>query len=409
MGLLYTFSIFLFQLGIKIAALFNPKAKQAIEGRKRLFKKLEKDFQQPAQTIWIHCASLGEFEQARPLIEMIKSQKADKKILLTFFSPSGYNAQKNYELADVVSYLPMDFPKNARRFLEIVQPDAAIFVKYEFWFNFLKALRKRKIPSYLVSGIFWPHQHFFKYYGQWFAGQLSVYKHFFVQNNLSASLLQAIGYKNVTISGDSRFDRVIKLSKETFTSNRLRSFCAKHKAIIFGSSWSKEEKMAAAAAKQFPTEKIIIAPHEIKAGNIQELKASFSNAILWSETSEQTDLSTYQVLIIDQIGLLSKVYRFGKIAIIGGGFGAGIHNTLEAAVYGCPLLFGPNYQRFQEAHDLIACGAAKVIHDEAGFLEQLNLWIADEEKRTQASEAAKVYVKKNAGATRTIFDTIFNS
>ncbi len=408
MRLLYTFSIFLYHTGIQIASLFHPKAKDAIKGRKNLLPLLEEKFTEKKKTIWIHCASLGEFEQARPLLEQIKKQQPNKRVLLTFFSPSGYKIQKNYNGVDIVSYLPFDYPKTARKFLEVVQPDYAIFIKYEFWFNFLNSLKKKNIPTYLASGIFWPQQHFFKFYGRWFAKQLSAFNHFFVQNKTSKLLLQGIGYQNISISGDSRFDRVIELSKEPIKDKRLSTFSPKNTAIIFGSSWEKEDELAKIASKNFHSEKIIIAPHEISPEKMQQLKASFQNAILWSETSNTDDLSSFQVLIIDKIGLLSKVYRYGKVALIGGGFGAGIHNALEAAVYGCPLLFGPNYQRFQEALDLIQIGAAKVIHNESDFLQMLKTYLENNTQRMEASDKAKKYVVKNAGATALIYNRIFH-
>lgn len=399
----YQIFVFLFHFGLRLASLFNPKAKRWIQGRENWRTQLSDQLQGKQNCIWVHCASLGEFEQARPFIEKVKKEHPSYSIVLSFFSPSGYEQRKNYEFADVVTYLPMDFKKNARDFIEIVKPQFVVFIKYEYWFNYLKELEKRKIPTFLLSGIFWKELFFFKGYGKWFARQLSAFEHFFVQNEESAKLLKSIGYKNSTVCGDSRFDRVIELPKEDFQPQALEEFAPQKNAIIFGSSWEKENEFAVKLAQALPKQKIIIAPHEIDASRINKLKNRFSNAALWSEI-EARNLNEIQVLIIDSIGMLSKLYRYGKIAVIGGGFGAGIHNTLEAAVYGCPLLFGPNYQRFQEAVDLLELQAAFSLTNYNEFEAKVQHLITKSDFYQKASEAAEKYVKENSGATERIVE-----
>lgn len=397
----YQIFVFLFHFGLYLASLFNPKAKKWVQGRKNWRKRLKDQLQGKQNCIWVHCASLGEFEQARPFIEKVKSEYPSYSIVLSFFSPSGYEQRKNYEFADVVIYLPMDFKKDAKDFIEIINPQFVVFIKYEYWFNYLKELEKRKIPTFLLSGIFWKDSLFFKGYGKWFAKQLSAFEHFFVQNEASAILLRSIAYENSSVCGDSRFDRVIELPKENFQPQALEEFAPHKNAIIFGSSWEKENEFAVKLAQAHPKQKIIIVPHEIDTAKVNKLKSRFSNAELWSEI-ETKSLSESQVLIIDSIGVLSKIYRYGKIAVIGGGFGAGIHNILEAAVYGCPLLFGPNYQRFQEAVDLIGLNAAFSVHNYNEFEAKVQELLNKPDFYQRASDAAEKYVKENSGATERI-------
>lgn len=400
MYFLYQFFVLLFQWAMQLASLFHPKAKLWINGRKNWRQKLSHELKGKENCIWVHCASLGEFEQGRPLIEKLKKEHPSYTIVLSFFSPSGYELRKNYQHADVVTYLPMDLKRNAKDFIALLNPKMAVFVKYEYWFNYLNELEKRKTPTFLLSGILWKDLYFFKSYGKWFSRQLSAFEHFFVQNTTTAELLKSIGYKNTTVCGDSRFDRVIELPKEPFKPKELEEFAPKKNALIFGSSWEKENEFAIKIAEALPHQKIIIAPHEIDAAKIEKLKSNFTKALLWSEINNNFPLlKENQVLIVDSIGMLSKLYRYGKIAIIGGGFGAGIHNTLEAAVYGLPLVFGPNYQRFQEAVDLIKLNAAFSVNNYNEFETKIQQLLNDTDSYQKAAEAAEKYVKMNSGAT----------
>lgn len=408
----YQIFVFIFRFGLGLASFFNPKAKRWVKGRENWRKQLKDQLKGRQNCVWVHCASLGEFEQGRPFIEKIKKEHPSYTIILSFFSPSGYELRKNYEDADVVTYLPMDFKKNARDFIELLNPQLVVFIKYEYWFNYLNELEKRQIPTFLLSGILWKELFFFKGYGKWFAKQLSAFEHFFVQNEESAKLLKSIGYKNSTVCGDSRFDRVIELPKEDFQPQALEAFVQKKEALIFGSSWEKENEFAVKLAQALPKQKMIIAPHEIDAAKVSKLKSKFSKAVLWSEIEADRatkSLNETQVLIIDSIGMLSKLYRYGKIAIIGGGFGAGIHNTLEAAVYGCPLLFGPNYQRFQEANDLIELNAAFSVTNYIEFETKIQELLNNYDFYQKASEAAGKYVKENSGATESIVEYLRNN
>ncbi|MBL4710180.1 MAG: 3-deoxy-D-manno-octulosonic acid transferase [Flavobacteriales bacterium] len=410
MRLLYSLSISLYAVAIKIAALTgNSKAKKWVSGRKNWASQLQNINPNNKKTIWIHAASLGEFEQAMPVIELLKKTEPNLFIVLSLFSPSGFEVKKNYATADKVIYLPIDLRKNASLFLDLVNPQKAIFIKYEFWFNYLSELKDRKIPSYLVSGIFRPSQHFFKSYGSWFRKKLGVFQHFFVQNEESQQLLSTIGYKNSTVTGDTRLDRVIEISKAPFSDYRFESFSAKKKTIIFGSSWSADNKLATQLSKTKLTYKIIIVPHEIHHEKIQSLKAAFNSKVkLFSETKPNEDLSTENILIIDQIGLLSKIYRYAYLSFIGGGFGSGIHNILEAAVYGSPVIFGPNYQKFQEAKDLVKMNGGFSISSFDEFNRLLET-LKDEDTYLNSKMQALEYVSKNKGATKKVIQEILTS
>jgi len=410
MRIFYTLSIQLYFLAISLTALFGKKkAKQWLNGRQKWQEKLEGVILTDKSVAWFHAASLGEFEQARSLIEKVKKEQPHYFILLTFFSPSGYEVRKDYSKADFVCYLPLDTIKNAKKFLKIVQPKIAVFVKYEFWFNLLKVLNKQEINTILISGIFRENQHFFKAYGGWFRKHLKAFNHFYVQNEISQQLLEGIGHTNVSVVGDTRFDRVVSLAEEKYEDQRFESFSENNKVIVFGSSWSTENEVAIELSKLGGEEKIIIAPHEINASKIEKLKQALDGQVsLFSETKEDQDLSGFKVLIIDQIGLLSKIYRFASIAVIGGGFGAGIHNTLEAAVYGCSVLFGPNYQKFQEAQDLLKKGGAYSAKDKTELLEQIQQLLNDDEKNEHVAKLAQDYVKGNAGATTKIAQESFS-
>lgn len=404
MKALYNLSIYVFLAAIKITALFGKtKAKKWISGRRGWENKLRQQIPDDRSVIWFQAASMGEFEQARPLIEKMKESKPDSFILLSFFSPSGYEEKKDYEYADFVCYLPLDTTKNAAKFVEIAKPKLAIFVKYEFWFNLLRKLHNAKIKTILISGIFRPNQLFFSFFGGWFKNQLKAFDHFYLQDHQSEELLQNIGYSNCSVVGDTRFDQVSKIRESSFKSSRILSFCEGQKVIIFGSAWKKEEEFAIKVSAEMEGWKLIIAPHEINSIAVRKLKKSFhKKTVLWSETEEDKSLKEYDVLIIDQIGMLSKLYRFAKISFIGGGFGKGIHNVLEPAVYGSPVIFGPNYHFFEEAKELVRLEGAFSVRDYSSFIKVLQI-LSNKTKWKDASHAASEYVLKNTKATEKIF------
>ena len=394
MDVLYNISIWIYLVAIHISALFNPKAKQWINGRKNIFKKLQKTTKEQNNIVWFHCASLGEFEQGKPIIEAYKVKYPKHKILLTFFSPSGFEIRKNTPLADYVFYLPADSKSNAKQFIQLVKPIKVIFIKYEFWFNYMDECKKQNIPFYSVSSIFRKEQSFFKY--KWFAKQLYNVTHFFVQNKTSADLLKSIGFTNTSISGDSRFDSVLETTENPKTFTLIEMFCKSKLTIICGSTWSKDEVLLAQYIKENPQYNYIIAPHELQ--NISDLRKQ-TNALLYS-LADDKNIFTSNVLIIDSIGILSHIYSYGSIAYIGGGFGAGIHNILEAATFGLPLIFGPNYNKFNEAKDLIALGGAISIAN----YQELNLAI--KHYNIFDSTISTNYIKNHSGATKIILESL---
>ncbi|MES2447770.1 MAG: glycosyltransferase N-terminal domain-containing protein [Bacteroidota bacterium] len=398
---IYNIGIRLYGFLLQIAALFNPKAKLFVNGRKDIWQQLASKTNPNDQPIWFHFASLGEFEQGRPVLETLKTNKPEQKIIVTFFSPSGYEIRKNYALADVF-YLPLDTPKNAERFISIVNPQQAIFTKYEFWFHYFNELHKSAIPLYLISGIFRPQQAFFKWYGGFYREILTYVSHFFVQNKESVDLLKSIGISQVSLSGDTRFDRVYENAQHPKKLELIEQFCGDAKVFIAGSTWLPDEKLLVAITEKHPDWKFIIAPHEIGQAHIQEIEELFPKAIKFSILSSQFSENTPQILIIDNIGMLSSLYQYGKLAYIGGGFGVGIHNTLEAAAFGLPVIFGPKYDKFQEAKDLIKIDAAKSISTESELLTAFENFKANEE----ASAAAKKYVEQQKGATEMIIEKI---
>ena len=398
---IYNIGIRLYGFLLQIAALFNPKAKLFVNGRKDIWQQLANKTNPNDQPIWFHFASLGEFEQGRPVLETLKTNKPEQKIIVTFFSPSGYEIRKNYALADVF-YLPLDTPKNAERFISIVNPQQAIFTKYEFWFHYFNELNKSAIPLYLISGIFRPQQAFFKWYGSFYREILTYVSHFFVQNKESVTLLKSIGISQVSLSGDTRFDRVYENAQHPKKLELIEQFCGDAKVFIAGSTWLPDEKLLVAITEKHPDWKFIIAPHEIGQAHIQEIEELFPKAIKFSILSSQISENTPQILIIDNIGMLSSLYQYGKLAYIGGGFGVGIHNTLEAAAFGLPVIFGPKYDKFQEAKDLIKIDAAKSISTESELLTAFENFKANEE----ASAAAKKYVEQQKGATEMIIEKI---
>jgi len=404
MRLLYNLSIYLYIFYIRLGALFNAKAKLMISGRKNIFAKLKSTINtNQSPIVWFHCASLGEFEQGRPMMEKLKIQQPDTKILLTFFSPSGYEVRKNYSGADYIFYLPMDTPSNVKKFIEIVKPQKVFFVKYEFWFNYLSELKNRNIPTYLVSGIFREDHHFFKSTGGWFRKQLSSFTHFFLQDIKSVELLNSIGYKNVTLCGDTRFDRVFEVAKNAIQLDLVKLFVGDSKTIILGSSWLEDEKIVQSLKlESLPAGqaglKLIIAPHEIDEKHIVSIESQFPGKNLRYSNANENNVKEAHVLIIDNIGMLSSLYQYGTIAFVGGGFGKGIHNILEAAAFGLPVIFGPNYHKFAEAKELIKLGGAFSIKDVSEF-EKTILLLSDEQVLKTASQISRMYVHGKVGAT----------
>jgi len=392
---LYNFGVFLYKTLLYIVSPFNTKAKLFLKGRKNIFKNIKNQVALIKKPIWFHFASLGEFEQGRPVLEDLKRDYPDKKIIITFFSPSGYEIRKNYELADGVFYLPLDTNKNAAEFIRLVDPEIAIFTKYEFWYHYFKTLNDHQIPLIIISGIFRPDQVFFKWYGGFYRRLLGLVTHFFVQNEQSVSLLKKINLQNVSLSGDTRFDRVAENSKTPKHLSLVEKFCGDFPIFIAGSTWPQDEQLLAELLQQHPDWKFIIAPHEIGESHLQQVLKLIPGAARYTHLSETNTALDQQVLVIDNIGLLSSVYQYGKIAYIGGGFGAGIHNTLEAAAFGLPVIFGPKYDKFQEAKDLIALKAAISIYS----IEDLSAAFKKLQKDPNAGMMAKKYVLDKTGST----------
>ncbi len=411
MVFLYNIGIFFYTLLIKLAVPFSEKAKLFVKGRKNWERQLQQKIVKESKYIWIHSASLGEFEQGRPLIEAIKKQFPVYKIVLSFYSPSGYEIRKNYPLADVICYLPTDTKKNAKKFIELVKPEKAFFIKYEFWYHYINELKKKQIPLYSVSAIFRDNQQFFKngIWGKWYRKLLSDFEHFFIQNESSAKLLQSIGITNYTVSGDTRFDRVAEIAKNAKSIPVVEKFKGNSLLVIAGSTWKPDEELLSALINQSTDVKFVIAPHEVTAPNINRLLQMLKTpAVLYSKTDEMT-VNNFKVLIIDSIGMLSSLYQYGEIAYIGGGFGVGIHNILEAATFGLPVIFGSNYKKFKEAVDLVNEGGAFNIKNQDELLEVLKTLIKEKNQRVISSGICIEYVTKNTGATQVIIKKVFNN
>jgi len=403
MAFLYNLSIWLYYISITIASLFNDKARLWVKGRKNIFKQIQSKIIKDEKIAWFHCASLGEFEQGRPVIERFRDDYKDYSILLTFFSPSGFEIRKNYELAEYIFYLPIDTVRNARRFINIVNPSIVLFIKYEFWFNYLKILRKKSIPVIVFSAIFRKNQHFFKWYGEWFRKVLRKISFITVQNNESLELLKKIGLENIIVSGDTRFDRVYQIRENSKTFPLIDKFRQSSLLFIAGSTWRLDEEIICKYINE-NSEKIkyIIAPHIVNKENIEFLQNKLTvKSIKFSELNNE-NANVSNILIIDQIGYLSHLYRYANIAYVGGGFGKGIHNTLEAATFGLPVIFGPNYQKFQEAKDLINKGTAFSIQNENEFFGKVETLIHDSQFLSDCNIITKKYVNDNRGATEII-------
>lgn len=408
MLLLYIIGIRVYSAIIKLFSLFNEKAKLFVSGRKNLFAEIAKRTNKSEKHIWFHFASLGEFEQGRPVLEKLKSQYPEKKIVVTFFSPSGYEIRKNYALADVF-YLPLDTKKNAKRFIELINPEMAIFTKYEFWHFYFAELKRKNIPLYVISGIFRPTQAFFKWYGNFYRNILKCVTYFFVQNEESKKLLKSIEIENVVISGDTRFDRVYENAQHPKKLNVIERFTDNAPALVCGSTWPEDEKLLSLLPAKYPDWKFIIAPHEIHESHILSIEKMFPvNSIrfsVYTAPTEVNEIAEAKILIIDNIGMLSSLYQYGKVAFVGGGFGAGIHNTLEAAAFGLPVIFGPKYDKFQEAKDLLNLNAAKSISSSEELIDAFENFKRNE----AAATAARKYVEDKKGATEQIVSIIAES
>ncbi|MFI5185410.1 MAG: 3-deoxy-D-manno-octulosonic acid transferase [Chitinophagales bacterium] len=411
--LFYNIFLILYRSAIRISSLWNTKAKKWLTGRKNIFEKIQSEIFNAADThssklIWIHCSSLGEFEQGRPVIEKIKAQGTRHRIVLTFFSPSGYEVKKNDPGADSIFYLPMDSPKNARRFMDLLNPSLVIFIKYDYWHYYLNEIKKRKIKCLLISAIFRKDQVFFKWYGGLQRKMLDCFTQIFVQNAESKRLLETIQVNHYTISGDTRFDSVIAIAKNFQTIPPVEEFIGSKKCIVAGSTWKKDE---AALQKVFERLrdydlKLIIAPHEIHETHLSQLKDLFPNSVRFSELANSQRQES-KVLIIDNMGMLSRLYNLAFITYVGGGFTRdGVHNVLEAAVYGKPLVFGKNYKKYKEAIDLIEYEGAKSFTDEEDLYQIVLTLLTDESDYRQKCLASKNYVLENRGASEKILNYI---
>ena len=404
----YNFAISLYYFGIWLTSFFNQKAKFWVEGRKDVFSKLRSQITDNQSIVWFHCASLGEFEQGRPLIEKIKKTLPQHKILLTFFSPSGYEIRKNYEHADYICYLPIDTKKNVKEFIHIVQPKMAFFVKYEFWFNYLNQLNQSKIPTYLISSIFRKDQIFFKPYGSFFKKMLFFFDHIFVQNEKSKTILLENGISHLSVAGDTRVDRVLEIQKNKKSFDKINAFKGTAEILIGGSTWPLEEDILIEwihTQKDYRW-KFIIAPHDISENHLLEIERKIKVNVVRFSKADAFNSAAAKVMIIDNIGMLSSLYQYGKIALIGGGFGSGIHNTLEPITFGLPVIFGKKYQKFEEAISLVETGGGFSISDYDEFknvMENLD----KEDFYNNASTNAKIYISENQGATKEIFDFVF--
>ncbi|OKS88293.1 3-deoxy-D-manno-octulosonic acid transferase [Mucilaginibacter polytrichastri] len=403
MVFLYNIGIRLYFLAVYIASFFNAKAKLWINGRRR---------QQISATddcTWFHFASLGEFEQGRPVLEALKIKDAGIKIVVTFFSPSGYEIRKNTPLADAVYYLPLDTAANARLFINTIKPQKAIFTKYEYWYHYFNELQQQQIPLYIVSGIFRPKQVFFKWYGSLHRNMLQMVTHFFVQDQASVNLLKSINITTATVSGDTRFDRVWANASNPKTLPLIAEFKNKQKILIAGSTWPEDEELLSILISKHPDWKWIFAPHEIGEERIAKLLnlLPYEGTIRYSQLKNNTQpIIGTRILVIDNIGMLSSLYQYGEVAYIGGGFGRGIHNTLEAAAFGLPVIFGPNYLAFKEARDIVELKAGISISDAEQLTEASDLLMNDAEYRDFASKKITAFVQQNTGATENILEAI---
>lgn len=408
MLLLYNIFIRLYFIGIRLASPWNKKAAKWTGGRKNIFEELRNKISKNDRVIWVHCSSAGEFEQGKPVIEALKQTYPRHKILVSFFSPSGYAIASAYTYADHITYLPLDTRKNAEAFIRLVHPELVIFVKYEFWYHHLATAAFHHIPILLISATFRKDQVFFKGYGRFFRQMLFLFRHIFVQDKASLNLLQANGITHSSISGDTRFDRVKKIADQATEVNSIRAFTGNKKTIVAGSTWPGDEALLADYLKTNPDVKLVLAPHEINKTHLDGLKDRFENSIFYSSiNSEAGVMEKAQVLIIDSVGLLSRLYQYATITYVGGGFTKdGIHNTLEAAVWGKPVVFGPNYKKYREAKELIEAGGGFSIANSGELKKLADEMLTNEQYLQATSKKAKNYVIENTGATQNILQAI---
>lgn len=407
MYFIYNYIVTIASFFLKIAAFFSPKLKLFVEGRKSVFSYLEKNLSKKPPVIWIHAASLGEFEQGLPLIEHLKTNYKEHKILVTFFSPSGYEVKKNTKAAHLVTYLPLDTLKNAEKFIQQVNPKLAIFIKYEIWPNYLSILKKKEIPTLLIAAIFNKKQVFFKSYGRFMRKSLTAFTHFFVQDDPSKQLLNSIHLKNVSISGDTRFDRVLKILEQDNQLDFMNEFKQNHLCFVAGSTWAEDEAILVQYINNSTENiKFVFAPHTIKMEAIQKLAESINKKVVLYSEINKTTISQFDVLLLNTIGILTKVYSYADIAYVGGGFATGLHNTLEPAVFGIPVLIGPKYKGFKEAEDLVAKKGVISIHNLESFTAEMHQLLTFEPYYQQTKKTNSNYIKANKGATNLIMNYI---
>jgi len=406
--MIYNLIIYLYLLGVAVYSRFNEKVRKMWRGERDAFRVLREKVDPSAQYVWFHAASLGEFEQGRPLMEQLRRDHPEYKILLTFFSPSGYEVRKNYEGADIICYLPLDTITNARRFLRTIRPVMAFFIKYEFWYNYLHILKHRGVPVYSVSSIFRPDQVFFKWYGRQYSRVLHCFTHFFVQNEISKELLAKIGITDVSVVGDTRFDRVLQIKEAAKQLPIVEEFVSNNEEGVFvaGSSWPPDEEIFIKYFNQHPEWKLIIAPHVIGEDHLRQIEKLLEDRkVLRYTSAAEKMVNDYDVLIINCFGLLSSIYRYGDVAYVGGGFGVGIHNLLEAAVWDVPVFFGPNNQKFQEAQGLKKSGGFEISNYE-DFARQMDRFAADAEELRAQGKKAGSFVESLSGATAKVLASI---
>ncbi len=404
--MMYNIAIYVYLFAVKVAALFSSKPAKMVKGHREVFDKLRKQIDRNARYIWFHAASLGEFEQGRPLIERIRKEYPQYKILQTFFSPSGYEVRKNYEGADIVCYLPFDTPGNVRKFIELARPSMAFFIKYEFWQNYLNALQVKGIPVYSVSSIFRPNQIFFRWYGKDYRKVLKTFAHLFVQNEASKQLLATIGVEDVTVVGDTRFDRVFDIHAAAKRLPIVEKFKGDALTFVAGSSWGPDEEIFIKYFNEHPEMKLVIAPHVVSDSHLKEIMSKLNRSCIRYTQATEAEVGKADCLIVDCYGLLSSIYRYGEISYVGGGFGVGIHNVLEAAVYGIPVIFGPNNKKFREARHLLQQKGGFEINGYEDFKQLMDKFLSDKACLQQAGKAAGDYVVNNAGALNKIMNAV---
>lgn len=403
---MYDILMYLYLLGVAIYSLFDEKVRKMWRGEREAFSVLKSQVDSDAKYVWFHAASLGEFEQGRPLMELLRQRHPEYKILLTFFSPSGYEVRKNYQGADIICYLPLDTRVNAIRFLRLVRPVMAFFIKYEFWYNYLHILRHRKVPVYSVSSIFRPDQVFFRWYGREYAHVLRCVTRFFVQNEESKRLLEDLGLKDVMVVGDTRFDRVLQIKEAAKQLPIAEAFSRGHKVFVAGSSWPPDEDVFIEYFNEHRDWRLIIAPHVIGEDHLRQILSKLKmSSVLYTQTTPE-EASKADCLIINCFGLLSSIYQYGQVAYVGGGFGVGIHNVLEAAVWGMPVIFGPNNKNFQEAQGLLAAGGGFEIATDDNFAQLMDRLSSDSKFLEESSTVASTFVQGQVGATEKVLGEV---